>query len=119
MLRRSVNITLLLIIGLYYNGTPAFWLAYSTVARNFFIERCENPTKPCCKGTCQVSHIEDKSGTSNQSSSRTIQIADLQPTIFTEFKLSEPMREVKTIPLQNTDHILTGIISTLFRPPRA
>src|SRR5690242_5624935 len=96
MRRKLLHITILLSLGLYYNGASALWLAYSTFAKTFFIEHCENPTKPCCAGKCQVKKIEEHSASSNESAVH-IQYSSPQPAIVNAFELDPPQRKADLI----------------------
>lgn len=122
MRRTTLHIVLLLVLGLYYNGATAVWLAYSTVAKNFFIEHCENPTKPCCKGQCHVKEIADRSGSADESSPSSgsrIQIADPQPTIPTAFEFQAPVVHHDLVSFDRHQPTLHGLLESPFRPPRA
>lgn len=118
MRKTTLHIALLVVLGLYYNGASAVWLAYSTFAKDFFIERCENPTKPCCKGQCHVKEIEDRSGAASDESTNRVQVVDPQPTIPTAFSFSPPIQCSKMFPLDHEPNLLQGLSESLFRPPR-
>ncbi len=120
MRKNTLHIALLLVLGLYYNGAAVVWVAYSTFAKDFFIERCENPAKPCCQGQCHVKQIEDHSGasTSNSTSAR-LQVADPQPTIPTAFSLCNlcPRPEIRAT--SHDARPLDLVLDSPLRPPRA
>ena len=118
MRRNALHIVLLVVLGLYYNSAPALWLAYSTVAKNFFVEHCENPTKPCCQGKCKIKHIEDHSASAEKSSPQ-IQTTEPQPSITTSFCIIKPVREHQIVQTEFSCAPLRGIIVSPFHPPRA
>ncbi len=108
---------LLVILGLYYNGAPTLWLAYSTFAGKFFAAHCVNPTKPCCKGQCQVKAIEEHSGSSENSQTK-VEFAAPEPTVLSVYYLPEPQQEVQ--PNTENAYYLPADIARCrpFHPPK-
>lgn len=118
MRRTTLHIVLLVVLGLYYNGAAVAWVAYSTIAKEFFVEHCENPTKPCCKGRCHVKRIEDRSGASPSESGSRVQVTDPQPTIPTMFSLEWPTRNSTIIAVLQDEHPIQLPLESPLRPPR-
>lgn len=117
MRRNLLHIALLLSLALYYNGAGVLWFSYSTFAKDLFANQCENPTKPCCQGKCQVEKAADKSNSSEQSSTR-IQTASAQPSIVSTFVFSAPPRKSHTYNSQEQSEPISGISESPFHPPR-
>jgi hypothetical protein len=118
MRRNLLHIALLLSLGLYYNGAAVLWFSYSTFAKDFFASRCENPTKPCCQGKCQVKKAAGQSGNSEESGVR-IQTPPTQPTLTCEFVLSTSKSKPQLAMADEPFDLLSGITNSPFHPPKA
>ena len=81
MLRKNINIALVLLLGLYYNSVPIAWLSYSTFAEGIFAEHCINPTKSSCNGKCQVMAMQDKAEKSGSQQAPSVKLPQFHPPL--------------------------------------
>jgi hypothetical protein len=120
MLRKFSTISLLLLLGLYYNSVPIAWLSYSTFAEKIFAEHCINPTKPSCNGKCQIMSMQDKAEKSGSQQAPSVKLPQFHPPLpVSNFPKNISPKNSKAPYIVETQTLQSGVLQTPFHPPKA
>lgn len=118
-MKKLVSIALVVLLGLQFNAATLLWVGYSTVAHDYFVSNCENPTSVTCNGHCQVEKAEKKAAQAEKGSVPSLNFVKIQPIVVTVLTNQVRVSE-KTIDfVDETLPLLHGVSPKLIHPPRA
>jgi hypothetical protein len=118
-MKKLVSIALLVLLGLQFNAATLLWVGYSTVAHDYFVSHCENPTSVTCNGHCQVMKAEKKAAQTEKESVPSLNFAKIQPIMVTVSTNQIVVAEKAVEFIDETPSLLRGTSPKLIHPPRA